>query len=74
MDWQMVKELLKRLTVTYTQDSIRAITYNREVFPLVLRFEDNERSADLYHTVIRLYEQLMSEQLGIGRKISKSRS
>ncbi|TZF81192.1 hypothetical protein FW774_19280 [Pedobacter sp. BS3] len=74
MDWQMVKELLKRLTATYTQDSIRVITYNREIFPLILRFEDNERSADLYHAIIRLYEQLMSERVEMGWKISKSGS
>ena len=53
------------MTVVYSQDNLRKLTYNVKIFPLALRYEVGERSEELYHTIIKMYSLLMEETAGL---------
>jgi hypothetical protein len=56
---KVIEELQKRLTEAYTQDNMRKMTFNKEIFPLILRFENGKRSAELYDAVLIAEQMLM---------------
>ena len=59
MDWKIAEEMLVEMWITYTRDSIRKITYNKEIFPLALKFYTGERTAELYHGIVDVHRQLI---------------
>lgn len=58
MDWETAHQMLLGMSSGYTNDNLRKLTYNREIFPLVLRFDDGERSEVLYKDICNIYNQL----------------
>jgi hypothetical protein len=46
MDWRLAEKLLIYMAEVYTQNNFREITFNTEIFPLLLRYGNGERSKD----------------------------
>jgi|GEM_PF-1095032 len=65
MNWKNAQELLSQMSVVYSQDNLRKLTYNVKIFPLALRFEVGERSEELYNTILKMYGLLMDETAGL---------
>ena len=59
MDWKEAESMLTEMSVIFNRDNIRKLTYNREVFPLAFRYENGERSDQLYQSIISLYRELI---------------
>lgn len=58
-DWKNAGHLLQEMTEVYTRDNLRKLTFNSEIFPLVLRFENGERTEDLLHSILNSEQSLM---------------
>lgn len=65
MNWKDAQELLSQMSIVYSQDNLRKLTYNVKIFPLALRYEVGERSEELYNTIIKMYGLLMEETAGL---------
>lgn len=61
MDWAKAEELLEQLTDAYTQDELRKIAFNREVFPLRLKYDNGDRSPELYGSILQTEQMLMRD-------------
>jgi hypothetical protein len=61
MNWKLAEQMLFKLTEVYTQDNLRKVTYDREIFPLILRYKNAERSWNLYDSITGLYKILITE-------------
>jgi len=59
MDWNKAEKLLVEMSLVYNKDNIRKITYNREIFPLSMRFSCGERTEELYERIDNIYNQLI---------------
>lgn len=59
MDWIMAEQILWHMADSYTQDNLRKITFNIEIFPLMLRFKAGDRSEDLYDSIAQTEKQLV---------------
>ena len=59
MDWIKAEQILNEMSLVYNRDNIRRIAYNKEVAPLIFRFERGERSPELYRTIYDVYKQLI---------------
>lgn len=58
-DWENAGCLLQQMTDVYTRDNLRKLAFNSEIFPLVLRFENGERSEDLLQSILESEKSLM---------------
>ncbi|MXV14998.1 hypothetical protein [Hufsiella ginkgonis] len=61
MNWELADKLLKHMTATYTADNLRKVTFNKAIFPLLLRYENGERSPDLYNFIVHTEQALMRD-------------
>lgn len=59
MDWNKAEKLLVEMSLVYNKDNIRKITYNKEIFPLSMRFSCGERTEELYKRIDSIYNQLI---------------
>lgn len=59
MDWKMAEQVLWHMVDSYTQDNLRKITFNIEIFPLMLRFKADDRSEDLYNSIMETEKILL---------------
>jgi len=71
MDWKIAEQLLMQMSEAYTGDDLRKMTFNSEIFPLVLRFHNGERSPDLYNS-IETAEKILMKDIYVQGKYQES--
>ena len=61
MDWNTAERLLQQMTRAYTQDSLRKVTFDKTIYPLLLRFENGDRSLELRDAIVEMEKNLMKD-------------
>ena len=59
MDWEIAEQVLFKMSSVYAQDNLRKLTFNAEIYPLLLRFQNEERTQELYDSIFKIEKALM---------------
>lgn len=63
MDWELAEQRLTIMANAFIRDDLHKLTFDREIFPLVLRYYNGERTDDLYSSIERVEKMLMKDVL-----------